>query len=236
MTNRRSDHALLELAVDLAILTVRAERLQVLVVERRNDPFQGWPALPGGFLRPAEGLYDTAKRELAEETGLDATPLHLEQLHTYGTPDRDPRGRVVSVAYLALAPDLPIPKAGSDARSASWVPVDTVADQLAFDHGDMLADAVELARRRLEYTTLATAFCPDTFTMGDLRGVYEVVWGVRLDPRNFNRKVVNTAGFVVPTAEKRSQDTGRPATLYRRGPATTLYPAMLRGKDDGTEP
>jgi|SRR5256714_12609314 len=233
VTNHREPHATLRLAVDLAILTVREGQLQVLVVERGNDPFLGWPALPGGFLRPDEPLYRAAERELAEETGLDAGPLHLEQLATYGAPDRDPRGRVVSVAYLALAPDLPIPKAGSDARAADWVPVAEVATRLAFDHGEILAAAVERARERLEYTTLATAFCGETFTMGDLRGVYEVVWGVRLDPRNFNRKVLNTEGFVIPTDGKRAQETGRPATLYRRGPATTLYPAMLRGKEEG---
>jgi 8-oxo-dGTP diphosphatase len=227
---RRTDHATVELAVDLAILTVREEQLQVLIIERDNEPFQGWPALPGGFLRDGEPLYAAAVRELAEETGLDATPLHLEQLHAYGEPDRDPRGRVVSVAYLALAPNLPIPRAGSDARAASWVPVESVTGRLAFDHDKILDKAVDRARSALEYTTLATAFCGETFTMGDLREVYEVVWGVRLDPRNFSRKVVGTEGFVIPTNAKRAQETGRPATLYRSGPATTLYPAMLRTK------
>jgi 8-oxo-dGTP diphosphatase len=233
MTNRKGDHATLRLAVDLAILTVREGRLQVLIIERGNEPFQGWPALPGGFLREDEPLESAAQRELAEETGFDAVPLRLEQLATYGAPDRDPRGRVVSVAYLALAPDLPIPTAGTDARSASWVPVDDVVKRLAFDHGQILEEAVERARRQLEYTTRATAFCPEKFTIGDLQRVYEAVWGVQLDPRNFSRKVVKTAGFVIPTDEKRAQETGRPATLYRRGPATTLYPAMLRGESDG---
>jgi 8-oxo-dGTP diphosphatase len=224
-------HAFVQLAVDLAILTVREGRLQVLVVERDNEPYAGWLALPGGFLRDGEALYDAAKRELVEETGLDAGPLHLEPLATYDAPDRDPRGRVVSVAYLALAPDLPIPTAGSDARSATWAPVGNVATRLAFDHPDILRDAVERARTLLEYTTLATAFCGKRFTMGELRGVYEVVWGTELDPRNFNRKVVNTTGFVIATDEKKAQETGRPATLYRRGPAKTLYPAMLRGRE-----
>jgi 8-oxo-dGTP diphosphatase len=228
VTTRKPPHATLELAVDLVILTVRDGALQVLVIERDNEPYQGWPALPGGFLRPGEPLLDAAERELHEETGLDGTALRLEQLATYGAPDRDPRGRVVSVAYLALAPDLPIPTAGSDARTARWAPVSSVAGRLAFDHDEILDAAVETARRRLEYTTAATAFCGETFTMGELRGVYEVVWGMRIDPRNFNRKVLSTAGFVVPTDEKRTQETGRPAALYRSGPATTLYPAMLR--------
>jgi 8-oxo-dGTP diphosphatase len=239
VTKRRSEHATVELAVDLAILTVRKGLLQVLLVERANEPYRGQPALPGGFLRDGESVEAAAERELFEETGLRAAPLHLEQLATYGAPDRDPRGRVVSVAYLAMAPDLPIPTAGSDARSARWAPVESVGGALAFDHDKILGDAVERARGRLEYTTLATAFCGETFTMGDLRGVYEVVWGMRLDPRNFNRKVVNTTGFVIPTREKRAQETGRPATLYRRGPALTLYPAMLRsreGEGDGGRP
>jgi len=218
----------MRLAVDLAILTVRENRLQVLVIERDNEPYRGQAALPGGFLRANEDLGETAERELAEETGLDGRSLHLEQLATYGAPDRDPRGRVVSVAYLTIAPDLPIPVAGSDARAATWMPVDAVCGKLAFDHGRILGDAVERARNRLEYTTLATAFCPPVFTISDLRHVYEVVWGMPLDPRNFNRKVATTKGFVLPTGTKRAPETGRPAALYRRGSARTLNPPLLR--------
>jgi 8-oxo-dGTP diphosphatase len=223
-----SDHARLRLAVDLVILTVRDGFLQVLVIERGNPPFRGQAALPGGFLRPREDLREAAERELAEETGLDGTRLHLEQLGAYGAPDRDPRGRVVSVAYLALAPDLPVPAAGSDAQAAAWMPVSDVGGTLAFDHSQILADAVERARRSLEFTTLATAFCRAEFTIGDLRNVYEVVWGVPLDPRNFSRKIVGTGGFIVPTGAKRMPPTGRPAALYRRGAAQVLNPPLLR--------
>jgi 8-oxo-dGTP diphosphatase len=222
------DHLLLYLAVDLAILTVRDDLLHALVIERANEPYRGQAALPGGFLRAGEDLHVAAERELGEETGLDGGALHLEQLATYGAPDRDPRGRVISVAYLALAPDLPIPTAGSDARAARWAPVDSVRGKLAFDHTQILDDAVERARTRLELTTLATAFCGPTFTMGDLRNVYEVVWGVPLDPRNFSRKVMHTDGFVLPTGGKRVPETGRPATLYRRGAAQTLNPPLMR--------
>jgi 8-oxo-dGTP diphosphatase len=221
-------HLRLRLAVDLAILTVREDDLHVLVIERGGEPYRGQLALPGGFLRPNEDLREAAVRELAEETGLGGEGLHLEQLKTYGEPDRDPRGRVVSVAYLAIAPDLPIPVAGSDARSAQWAQVASLGPKLAFDHAEILRDAVERARGRLEYTTLAAAFCGDNFTVGDLRHVYEVVWDMPLDPRNFNRKVQRTEGFIVPTGQTRSQETGRPAALYRRGPATSLYPPMLR--------
>jgi 8-oxo-dGTP diphosphatase len=208
------DHLQLRLAVDLAILTVRDNLLHVLVIERGNEPFRGQAALPGGFLRADEDLHEAA--------------LHLEQLAAYGAPDRDPRGRVVSVAYLALAPDLPIPVAGSDARAAAWTPLDEVHGKLAFDHGQILDDAVERARNRLEFTTLATVFCPPVFTVGDLRHVYEVVWNVPLDPRNFSRKVATTRGFVVPTGTQRAPETGRPAALYRRGTARALNPPLLR--------
>ncbi|HET8657956.1 MAG TPA: NUDIX domain-containing protein [Micromonosporaceae bacterium] len=238
-------HQLLRLAVDLVILTVRDNALQVLLVERGNQPYRGQLALPGGFVRATEDLPAAAARELAEETALDASRLHLEQLSAYGAPDRDPRGRVVSVAYLAIAPNLPLPVAGSDAAGARWEPVDAVTPpvagarrpgaaqpgrRLAFDHDQIVSDAVERARQMLEYTTVATAFCADRFTIGELRHVYEVIWGMPLDPRNFNRKVTNTEGFAVPTGERRAQETGRPAALYRRGPATTLYPQMLRPK------
>jgi 8-oxo-dGTP diphosphatase len=223
-------HARLRITADLVILTVRSEQLHVLLIERGKEPFLGRLALPGGFLRDDENLLAAARRELGEETSLGDGQLHLEELGTYSEPDRDPRGRVVTVAYLALAPDLPIPLAGTDARAARWAPVATVSapGTLAFDHNRILADGVERARGKLEYTTLATAFCAETFTIGELRRTYEVVWDVALDPRNFSRKVTGTDGFVVPTGATRSPATGRPAALYRRGPATLLSPPMLR--------
>ncbi|MEV4350620.1 NUDIX domain-containing protein [Actinoplanes sp. NPDC049596] len=219
------EHTYLRLAVDLAILTVREDALQALVITRANEPFRGRPALPGGFLRGDEDLPEAAARELREETGLG---LHLEQLKTYGAPDRDPRGRVVSVAFLAIMPDLPLPVAGSDASSAFWAPVDKVRGTLSFDHDTILADAVERARSRLEFTNLATTFCGPSFTMGDLRHVYEVVWGHKLDPRNFSRKITNTPGFVEPTGERRVPEVGRPAALYRAGAERTLNPPIMR--------
>ena len=136
-----------------------------------------------------------ANRELAEEAGLAADSLHLEQLGVYGAPGRDPRGRVVSVAHLAIAPQLPEPVAGTDAVGACWIAIDQVLSgqlKLAFDHWHILVDGVERARAKLEHTSLATAFCGRVFTISELQQVYEAVWGVRLDPRNFYRKVQGT--------------------------------------------
>ncbi|MGK5556596.1 NUDIX hydrolase [Actinomadura kijaniata] len=220
--------------MDLVIFTIREDELCVLLVERGNEPYRGQPALPGGYVRPGENLDEAARRELAEETGLDGRRLHLEQLRAYGDPDRDPRGRVVTVAYLALGPDLPVPVAGSDARAARWEVVEPLVSgttPLAFDHADILRDALERARARLEYTTVAAAFCVEPFTVADLRKVYEVVWGVSLDPSNFRRKVTRAEGFLEPTGERRVPEAGRPAALYRRGPAKALSPPLLRSGD-----
>jgi 8-oxo-dGTP diphosphatase len=213
--------------VDLVLLTIRAGALHVLLIRRGIPPFQGGWALPGGFVLPGEDLEDAARRELREETGLDPDAGHLEQLGTYGTPHRDPRGRVFTVAYLALLPDLPAPVAGSDAAGADWRPVDGLGG-LAFDHDRILSDGVERARAKLEYTPLATAFCPPEFTIAELRAVYETVWRTSIDARNFHRKVTGADGFIAPTGQSVTRDRGRPAQLFRRGPATLLHPPLLR--------
>ncbi|MFI6097159.1 NUDIX domain-containing protein [Lentzea sp. NPDC051213] len=221
-----SDFPPFAVTVDLVVLTVRAEALCALLVRRGEAPFKGRWALPGGFVQVAESVGAAAVRELAEETGVSG--LHLEQLGTYGEPRRDPRMRVVSVAYLALAPDLPVPVAGTDAAAASWVPVSEVG-ALAFDHAAILADGVERARAKLEYTPLGAAFCAPEFTVAELRRVYEIVWGISLDPRNFHRKVTGVDGLLEPTGETTTRDGGRPAALFRRGPATALHPPLTRG-------
>jgi 8-oxo-dGTP diphosphatase len=226
------------LAVDLVILTLRDSTLQLLLVERGVEPYLGAMALPGGFLRSVdEDILTAAHRELAEEAGLDAACLHLEQLGVYGTPGRDPRGRVVSVAYLAIAPQLPEPVAGTDAVGACWTPVEQVLSgdlKLAFDHWYIVVDGVERARAKLEHTSLATAFCGQVFTISELQQVYEAVWGVRLDPRNFYRKVQGTRGFIVADGPMRKTETGRPARLFRAGPGKVLHPPMIRTSSNPT--
>jgi 8-oxo-dGTP diphosphatase len=220
------------LTVDLVILTLRQGRLCVLLVERGEEPFSGMLALPGGFLNhDAEAILDAARRELGEETALDADQLHLEQLATYGDAGRDPRGRVVSVAHLAIAPGLPEPVAGTDAAEASWVSVDTVLSgqvRLAFDHSRVVADGIERARTKLEFSALATAFCGELFTIAELQQVYEAVWGVELDTRNFYRKVQAVKAFIVPAGSGRRTTVGRPARLFRAGPTTVLSPPLVR--------
>ncbi|MFF8609452.1 NUDIX domain-containing protein [Streptomyces sp. NPDC015346] len=223
---------------DLAVFTVREERLQVLLVERGQEPYAGAWALPGGFVLPRESAEQAARRELAEETGLSADTvagLHLEQLRTYSEPDRDPRMRVVSVAYTALVPDPPEPRGGGDAARAQWMPYGTPG-HLAFDHDRILADAHDRIGAKLEYSCLATAFCPPEFTIGELRQVYETVWGVELDRPNFRRKVLATPGFVraVEGPPRLTGGRGKPAALYRAGEATALHPPLLRPEGRST--
>ncbi|MET8828086.1 NUDIX domain-containing protein [Streptomyces sp. NPDC004610] len=223
---------LVHLTADIVILTIRAGSLQALLVERGTEPFRGRLALPGGFLRGSETLDLTAIRELREETGMDAARFHLEQIGIYSDPHRDPRDpRVISCSYLAIVPDPPVPAAGSDAAAATWAPVESVlatADALAFDHHRILRDAVEHARFELQFSAVATQFCPPEFTIAELRKVYETVWGHPLDGPNFHRKVTEAAGFLTPVGRRRKSTVGRPAALYRAGDATMLTPPIMR--------
>ncbi len=233
--------------VDVVATTIRDGVPHVLLGRRTRQPQRGRWALPGGFVRAQDGpdapadrdLPDAALRVLTEKTPLPAE-LHLEQLGTYGAIARDPRMRVVSVAYMVLAPDLPDPHTGRDTAEAAWVPWTSLGHgdggrdrhELAFDHARVLADAIERARSKLEYTALATAFLPSTFTISALRGVYEAVWGRTLHAANFHRKILATPGFVEDTgelAERGGAGGGRRARLYRAGGAALLHPPLLRG-------
>ena len=212
-------------AVDVVALTVADDRLEILLVNRGIEPFRDRPALPGGFVLAGESLEAAAVRELAEETNV--RPAHLEQLRSYGPLGRDPRGPVLTVAYLVVVPDRGAPSPGGDAGAAAWVPVDRVGDDLAFDHAQILADGVERLRAKLEYSPLATAFCGQVFTIADVRAVYEAVWGVPLEQRNFHRKLTGTPGFLEPTGRMRTDGPGRPAELFRRVPGLSLWDAVL---------
>lgn len=222
--------------VDVVVLTVRQGALCVLLVERDGHPFRGCWALPGGFRNPQESLDSAATRELGEETGIELSDAHIEQLGTFGDPGRDPRGDVISVAYLAFVPELPDPRAGSDAAAARFWPVEDLdaADGpvLAFDHANIIAVAAERARAKLEYTNLATFFVSEPFTVADLRRTYSAVWGVELHAANFRRKVTSTPGFLVPTGEHVNLGRGKPAVLFTRGPSTTLSVPILRPDTD----
>ncbi len=218
--------------VDVAALTIHQGRLSVLLIQRAGHPFRGYWALPGGFRNPDESLDSVATRELAEETGVDLDDAHIEQLATFGDPGRDPRGDVISVAYLAFVPDLPTPSAGSDASAARFWAIEDLdgddAPELAFDHARIIETAVERARAKLEYTNLATYFVTEPFTVADLRRVYEATWGVELHAANFRRKVTSTPGFITPTGETVNLGRGKPAVLFERGPRSTLTVPILR--------
>ena len=208
--------------VDVVILTMAAGELHVLLVSRGEAPFQGMWAIPGGFKRPTETLDEAALRELREETGVDGTAL-LTQFGAYGDPGRDPRMNVVTVAYLAVVRDVGPIVGGSDAAAAALVKVADVLGgrvELAFDHLRIVRDAVERVRVELELGGLATAFVGPTFTLAELRAVYEAVWGVQLDGANFRRRVAE-GGWVIPTGERAQPGPsgGRPAELYRAGEA-----------------
>jgi 8-oxo-dGTP diphosphatase len=200
--------------VDVVILTMSEGLLHALLVCRGEAPFEGMWAIPGGFKRPTETLDEAARRELHEETGVDAASL-LTQFGAYGDPERDPRMNVVTVAYLAVLRDVKGVAGGSDAAAAALLPVSDLLNgkiELAFDHLRILRDAIERVRVELEISGIATAFVGPTFTLAELRAVYEA---------NFRRSIVAEEGWVVPTGRRAKPGSagGRPAELYRPGKA-----------------
>lgn len=206
-----ADYPRPSVTVDVIIFTLRAGDLQVLLIRRGNPPFQEMWAIPGGFVGIDESLEAAALRELEEETGV--RDVYLEQLYTFGDPDRDPRGRVITVAYFALVPAAAIdPRAGTDATHARWWSVYDMPP-LAFDHTDILAYAVQRLRYKLEYTAVGFELLPEAFTLSELQAAYEIILGEELDKRNFRRKILN-AEVIEETGGYRTGE-GRPAKLYR---------------------
>lgn len=201
----------LRVTVDIVIFTIRDRALQVLLVKRGVPPYKGQYAIPGGFIHEDESLEEAAERELYEETGV--RNVFLEQLYTFGDPKRDPRGRVVTVAYYALISSEKLALvAGADAAEAKWFPRND-PPALAFDHKHILGYAVERLRNKLEYTTVGFQLLPRKFTLSELQTVYEAILERRLDKRNFRRKIA-LLGILKPLREW--QRTGRkPAQLFR---------------------
>lgn len=207
--------------VDVVILTMVAGALHVLLVRRGHEPFAGMWAIPGGFKLPTETLDEAARRELIEETGVEAADL-LTQFGSYGDPGRDPRMNVVTTGYLAVVRDVGAITAGSDAAEAELIPIADALDgnhDLAFDHDRILRDAIERVRIELEVTGVASAFVGPTFTLAELRAVYEAVWGVQLDVANFRRSLTSDSGWVIPTGRRAKPGAGggKPAELFRAG-------------------
>lgn len=212
--------------VDVVVFTVLDTDLKVLLIRRGQAPFDGAWALPGGFVLvtddddQGESLAAAASRELQEETGLVASSVYLEQLFTFGAPRRDPRGRVITVAYYALVrPDLvPLVNAGSDAAEARWFSVASEQSELelAFDHDTILQTALDRIRGKIDYTPIAFSLVPPTFTIAELRAVYEAIKGCTYDPGNFRRrfKRMQTDGVIATAPGKRHTGT-KPARVYR---------------------
>ena len=215
--------------VDIVVFTIRDDELQLVLVKRGEEPFRGDWALPGGFVRPDEDLAQAAARELAEETAISRRPDWLEQIRAYGAPERDPRMRVVTVAFGAICADLPPPRGGGDAARADLFPVSDVESgriRLAFDHGRIVRDALERLRARIETPAVAARFCPPEFTIGQLRRVHEAVRDTKLNPGNFLRRVRDSPWLARTDRRTVSGAAGgRPASVWTLGEGPPPPPA-----------
>ena len=197
--------------VDVVIFSVMEGELKVLLIKRRNWPFEGTWAIPGGFVDMDEPLEDAAARELHEETGVEG--VYLEQFYTFGQPDRDPRTRVISVAYLALVAAGQLqPRAADDAADVGWFSIHD-PPPLAFDHVEILKCALQRLRHKLESTALGSLFMPEEFTLSELRRAYERILNKKLDGRRFRRRIL-AANILEETGSRRGGGR-RAARLYR---------------------
>ena len=203
------------IGVSVVIFALRRQgdshNLAVLLVRRESEPFAGLWALPGGWVHTGEGLEESARRHLLTKTGLRAA--YLEQLYTFGRPDRDPREHRIAVAYYALVPGEPVdPSAGQ--REARWFSVDRLPKTLAFDNHEILQYALWRLRNKVSYADVAFQLLPRNFTLSELREVYEAILERKLDPTNFRRKV-EASGTIVPTSNRVEGGAHRPPRLYR---------------------
>ena len=198
-------------STDIVIFTIQEEQLKVLLIRRRSEPFKNGWALPGGFVEIDEDLEQAALRELREETGI--TGVYLEQLFTFGKPDRDPRERVITVSYYSLVPiDRLSVGAASDARELGWFNIDQLPE-LAFDHKKIISKAKQRLTAKLDYSTIALQFMPSKFTLSELQKVYEIIHGEALDKRNFRKRVM-AYGCMEDTGDVNRNGSHRPARLY----------------------
>lgn len=206
-------HPRAALAVDCVVFGFDGDALQVLLIRRGLPPFKNKWALPGGFVRVEETLDDAARRELEEETGL--REVFLEQLYTFGSVKRDPRERVISVAYYALVKPGAV-NAATDAAEAKWFPVSAIPP-LAFDHAGILATALTRLRGKLAYQPIGFELLPPKFTLTQLQRLYEAVLGTGIDKRNFRKKALSFE-LLIPLKEKHQDGPHRPAQLFRFDP------------------
>lgn len=212
-----------KVTVDIIIFTIEDNKLKTLLIKRKSPPFKGKWALPGGFLKKDEDIYNAASRELREETNVRG--VYLEQLYTFGKPKRDPRGRVVTVAYFALVPrQLMKIKAADDAADARLF---SVADlpTLAFDHKKILNYALYRIRSKIQYTNVIWSLLPKKFTLTEIQKIYEIIWSRRVDKRNFRKKLLSL-GLLKSTKETLVGLRQRPAELYNF--KTTKYVELKR--------
>jgi len=220
-------------SVAVAAVMVRDQQLKVLLVERREEPFRHWWALPSGLVRRGAGeadatLDDAARRVFAEQTDFELAPVYLTQLGSYGDAGRDPRGDSVSIAYLAVAPrgTGESKERRSSVGAPKWFPTSPLegAKGLAFDHGRMLTDAARRTVELVETTALGLAFCHERFTVADLRHVYENIWDLpsdSLDAGNFHHRVMGLKGLLEPVSEDQpvaEAGRGRPPRKFKSGP------------------
>jgi 8-oxo-dGTP diphosphatase len=216
--------------VDVVIFTLISQELHVLLVQRRRWPFEGYWAIPGGFINMDESLETAARRELEEETGL--RDVYLEQLYTFGDVGRDPRTRVISVAYIALVrADMQQIEVSDESTDVRWWPVRNIPAQLAFDHDQILGFAISRLRSKLEYTTLAFQLLPELFSILELKHIYEQILGEKLDKGNFYRKI-KEADLLEETSHMR-EGRGRPTRLWRfRRDRATDKQFVFRWRED----
>jgi 8-oxo-dGTP diphosphatase len=214
------------LTVDFVVLTIENSTLKTLLVRRTSEPFPSTWALPGALVQQGETLEGALLRSFGTSTNDDR--LHLEQLYTHTSPERDPRGNIVSISYL-LATASPLndlklsPEFGTATLFATEPLLEHNDPPLAFDHQAIVKTGVERTRAKLEYTTLATNFLQSPFTIEELRSTYEVIWGFPLNPLRFRKRVMSIEGFIVP----HTTAPGRP-NRFVQGPAGLLHPALLR--------